>query len=262
MNHLLTLIFRKTIMTTVKSIFRYVNENDKAQFSHSQCLLTISVGQQTHEGERFESTMALINASFGSCVLCVDDSLQRHTMALNTDKDAEFFYEISMKEGDLWLDRNEKYYSKLTIPTKIIRWNKWLNHPNYHAQQKKVKQEIESDLIYKATFEHSTTEFLEKYCQRLAHPENFDLIKARQLCFEFTLEECTALSLWSELECHFEVYPNKHNAAIEETRRRFILPHYPNLLRSVTIGFRNAKQIKPQQFSLLQNREEKVLESS
>lgn len=242
-------------MPTVKSFFKYLHEVDPSQFKNSQCLLTISVGQQTHEDERFESTVALINDSFGSCILCVDDSLQRHTMALNTEKDADSFYNRSIKEGDLWLDRNQKYYSQLTIPLQIIRWEKWLNHVNYHAQKEKVKQAIESDPVYQAAFEHSITEFLEKYTKRLKHPEHFDQIremKARKLCFEFILEECTALSLWPELVCHFEVYPNRHNAAIEETRKRFVLPDYPNLLRPITIGFKNAKQIKPQQFLLPQ----------
>ena len=76
-------------MTRVKSFFRYVSETEKSKFCSSQCFLTISVGQQTHEGERFESTMELVNASFQSCILCIDDSLQRHTMALNTDKNAD-----------------------------------------------------------------------------------------------------------------------------------------------------------------------------
>jgi len=240
-------------MASIKSIFRYVTEEDRAKFNQSQCLLTISVGQQTHEEERFDSTMDLINASFKSCVLCIDDSLQRHTMALNMAKDAAFFYDISIKEGDLWLARNEKYYSKLTIPTKIIRWNRWLEHPNYLKQQNKVKQLIDTDSEYKAAFEHAIDEFLEKYERRLNDPDQFDKSRAKQLCFDFTLEECTALGLWPELDCHFEVYPNRHNRAIEETRRRFVLPFYPDLLRSVTIGFRNAKQIKPQCFEFSQN---------
>jgi hypothetical protein len=245
-------------MARVKSIFRYVSDGDKAKFRHSQCLMTISVGQQTHEDERFDATMELVNASFGSCILCVDDSLQRHTMALNAEEDADFFYETSIKEGDLWLARNEKYYSKLTILKKIIRWERWLNHPNYNTQKSKIRKLIETDPTYKAAFDHAIDEFLGKYRERLANPEGFDMVRARQLSFDFTLEECTALSLWPELTCHFEVYPNRHNSAIEETRRRFVLPDYPDLLRAVTIGFRNAKQIKPQRFESLHH-EENVL---
>lgn len=247
-------------MSKVKAIFRYIVESDKAKFKDSQCLLTISVGQRTHEEERFESTMELINASFGSCILCIDDSLQRHTMALNSQRDADFFYDTAIKEGDLWLIRNEKYYSKLTIPRKIIRWNRWLNHPNYHVQQNKIKKFIEDDLSYKEAFDHAVNEFLIKYCERLMNPQSFDMVRARELSFNFILEECTALSLWSELECQFEVYPNRHNGAIEETRKHFVLPYYPDLLQSVTIGFRNATQIKPQRFELLARNKEEILE--
>jgi len=73
------------------------------------------VGQATHEEELFAITLDLVNKSFASCTLLVDDSLQRHNMAINTTKDANFFYEIAVKEGDLWLERNRKYYDGLTI---------------------------------------------------------------------------------------------------------------------------------------------------
>ena len=74
-----------------KSIFRSTSDDVKSQFKKSRCLLTISVGQATHEGELFAATMDLINASFKSCVLLIDDSLQRHTMAFNTAEKADFF---------------------------------------------------------------------------------------------------------------------------------------------------------------------------
>jgi hypothetical protein len=249
-------------MARVKAIFRYLEESDKVKFPQSQCLMTISVGQQTHEDERFEATIALINASFGACVLCVDDSLQRHTMALNVKEDADYFYDTSIREGDLWLARNEKYYSQLTILKKIIRWDHWLKHPNFAAQQKKIRECIETDPTYKAAFDYAIDEFLEKYCNRLENPANFDRERARQLSFNFTLEECTALSLWPELQCHFEVYPNRHNRAIEETRKRFVAPDYPDLVHAVTIGFRNAKQIKPQRFEFLNQTKENILEEA
>lgn len=238
-------------MGKIKPFFKTQHFNISG-FKQSTCLTTISVGQQTHEGERFSATIDLLNNSFQSCVMLIDDTLQRHTMALNAMEDAAFFYEKSLKEGDLWLERNEKYYKKLSILTKIIRWDTWLNHPNFLTQKKKIEDAIHDDIVYRQAFENSIEIFLTKYYSRLLNPENFDMERARKLSFNFVLEECTALCLWPELQCQFEVYPNRHNAAIEETRMRFVLSKHPDLLHPITIGFRNSKQIKPQHFELLQ----------
>lgn len=234
-----------------KAIFKCAEEF-KSKFVHSSCLLTISVGQTTHEGELFDVTMELVNKSFSSCTLLVDDSLQRHNMALNSTRDADSFYEISIKEGDLWLRRNEKYYGKLTMPLRIFRWDRWLNHPNFHNKLNEVKAAIESDPSYKTVFDDSIEKFLLKYRARLSNPEAFNMERAWRLSYDFVTEECAALCLWPELECNFEIYPIQHNDAINATRERFVLPQYPNLLQAVNIVFRNVKQIKPQSF-LFQN---------
>jgi len=246
-------------MGYTKPVFRYIEEQEKANFSQSQCLLTISVGQEVHEGEKFFSTIELVNGAFNSCIMLIDDSLQRHTMAINTTKDAAFFYKTSVKEGNLWLKRNEKYYSRLTILKKIIRWDTWLAHPAYESKQKELKTLIENDVSYRETFEDTITEFLRRYYERLQRVLGFDMAKARQLCFDYLLEECVAMCLWHELNCHFEVYPSRRNQAMSETHRRFVLPNYPDLLHPVGIKFKNRKQLKPQCFEVLKDKKEKIL---
>ncbi|EKD46099.1 MAG: hypothetical protein ACD_69C00020G0002 [uncultured bacterium] len=232
-----------------RAVFK-CSEEFKLRFAHSDCLLTISVGQATHEEELFAITLDLVNKSFASCTLLVDDSLQRHNMAINTTKDANFFYEIAVKEGDLWLERNRKYYDGLTIPLRIFRWDRWLKHPNFHNKLNEIKAAVENDPIYRSTFYNSIEGFLKKYRERLPDLESFDMEKARQLSYDFVTEECAALCLWPELQCHFEIYPIRHNEAINATRERFVLPYYPNLLQAVVIAFKNIKQIKPQRFYL------------
>lgn len=238
-------------MGKVRAFFKSVSDDIKSQFEKSRCLLTISVGQATHEGELFAATMDLVNTSFKSCVLLIDDSLQRHTMAFDKEENADFFYEKSIEEGKLWLQRNKIFYDQLTIPKKIFHWDMWLNHENYKSQRRRIIDALQSDASYKAAFDQSINEFLTKYCARLPEPDKFPIERARQLSFDFVLEECSALSLWPELDCHFECYPNKHNSAINQTRERFVFPKHPHLLQSITLGFKNAQQLKPQYFSLL-----------
>ena len=240
-------------MTYVKPVFRRNNiTEEKEKFKHSKCLLTISVGQEVHEGEKFSTTIELINSSFQSCIMLIDDSLQRHTMALEREEDADFFYDHSIQEGNLWLERNEKYYKNLTILDKIIRWDMWLFHAAYHEQKNKIITLMQNDPDYKYAFDETIEEFLRRYYKRAMHKTIFDIERDRKLCRDYLVEECTALCLWIELNCHFEVYPNKRNLAMDETHKRFVQPSFPHLLNGVAIKFKNRKQFKPQRLNYTQ----------
>ncbi len=241
------------IMARVKPVFR-CKETDKEIFKNSQCLLTISVGQEVHEGEKFAATIELVERSFKSCIMLIDDTLQRHTIALNAPQNADFFFEQSLKEGDLWLLRNEQYYGELTILKKIMRWNDWLNHPNYVQQQQIIKELTNSDPSYKYSFEFTVNEFVTRYHQRLSDNLSFNMERAHQLCFDYLAEECTAMCLWPEINCNFEVYPSYRNLAMDETHKRFVLPSHPTLLHALPIKFKNRKQLKPQSFEVLKNK--------
>lgn len=237
----------------MKSVLK-CSEEFKPLFKDSKCLLTISVGQEAHEGEKFASTVRMVNDSFKSCILLIDDSLQRHTIAINNEKhDADYFYNHSIEEGDAWLKRNSKYVQDLSILENIIRWDKWLKHDNYLEQQKNIKELIANDPEYSGAIEETIKAFLDRYCRRLDNKDEFNLIRAHNLCFDYIIEECVALCLWPELGCNFEVYPGKRNLAMDKTHKIFVVPKHPDLLHGVYIKFKNRLQFKPQQLSYDEN---------
>lgn len=238
-------------MARVKAIFKNVKDFEKTEFKNSRCLLTISVGQDTHDGERFGAIVDLVNVSFNSCIISLHDSLQRYTMALNRSEDASFFHNLAIQEGDLWLARNKKHYERLINLEEITRWDAWMRDSQFNSWRSKILALISSDPHYKEAFDISVGEFVKKYHSRIKNAKNFDIERARKLSFEFVVEECAAFCLLPKLQCQFEAYPNAHNAAIEETRKKFISQYYPDLLRGVTIYFRNSGQLKPQHFELL-----------
>lgn len=233
-------------MSRIRPVFRS-SVAEKEKFKNSKCLLTISIGQEVHENEHFKVTVDLVNSSFRSCIMLIDDSLQRHTMAMDSEYNADSFYQASMEAGNCWLERNASYYERLNILDKIIRWNDWLTHFSFNDKQKEIKALINSDDLYKKAFTDTIDEFLNRYCRRLQDKETFCLDRARQLCFDYLIEECTAMCLWPELECQFEVYPSHRNLAMSETHARFVMPKHPDLLHAVAIKFKNRGQFKPQQ---------------
>ncbi|MBA2651507.1 MAG: hypothetical protein H0U73_04470 [Tatlockia sp.] len=247
-------------MATIKAAYRYIDEGSRAKFCDSQCLLTISVGQEVHENEKLETTIDLINNSFRSCILMIDDSLQRHTMVLDRAESAEDMYPIAIDEGDRWLMRNQKYFNNLSNLTKIIRWDIWLNHPQFRSNQMMIIDTIKNDSAFKEIIDKTIHEFLQRYYGRLLNGTHFNLRKGYKLCFDYLVEECSAMTLWPELDCQFEVYPSKRNFAMDETHKRFVLPQWPELLHAVAVKFKNRKQLKPQVFEFLTERNHRLEE--
>jgi hypothetical protein len=251
--HLVFLV--RSLMSKIKPVFK-CEEHFKATFKDSKCLLTISVGQEVHEGDKFEKTIGLVNQAFQSCVVLIDDTLQRHTMAIETNSSSgDDLLGLSKQEGELWFERSRLVINQLTIPYKIITWDDWLGHSKFNSIKSVLNILYCQDAIFNGAIEDTINEFLTRYDRRSISNNFVSDPRARKLCYDYLIEECVAMHLWTELGCHFEVYPSRRNAAMSEIHRRFVLPQHPDLLHSVRIKFKNKKQLKPQVFSALANRE-------
>lgn len=213
--------------------------NFKKNFKENDCLLIISVGQNVHEGNIFLSTIKLIDSAFRECTILIDDSIQRHTLAIDDDAPPEILYKKSIKNGDEWIERNEKYYSKLTIPYHIIRWDYWLKHPEYPEQRFKVNHLYETDACIKEAFHAAIRKFLTRYQARTQHSE-FNYERAFHLCLDYLQEECAAMCLWAKTGYAFEVYPSGRNQAMSAIYTHLIEP-YTTMLRSISLYIRTQK---------------------
>jgi hypothetical protein len=230
-------------MSQIKAAFK-CSEEDRAKFKDSRCLLTISVGQEAHEGEKFAATIDLINRSFKSCIILVDDTLQRHTLAIGSEQSSDYFYEKTLVLGDRWINENKQYYESLSVVEKVIRWNYWLTCKDYLNAKEKVTSLLTVEEEYKQIFQDSIEQFLFRYSKRLENPHTFDKKKAELLCLDYLTEECAMIVLSNSLKAQFELYAGQHNQAILETYKRFVWLENPSFLHLVPIVFAN-KQFKP-----------------
>ena len=232
--------------------FKHAHRILADQAKTSECLLLISVGQEAHEGTLFELTIKLINASFGKCTVLLGDSIQRYTMALASNSEPESYYQAALKAGDDWLQRNSNALSKLTLPYKLVRWDDWLFHPNFANTKETIVVALEEDEQYRKAFMETVDGYLNRYKRQRSFIGHFDWRRSSRICLNYLIEECAIFCLWPELKCEFEIYPNAHNLAIEATRRKFLVPAFPDLLRSVNLRFRHANLFGPLQFTSLQ----------
>ena len=221
----------------VKASFRENPPEERKLFPQSTCLMPISVGQTIHEGAKFEAVIKLINASFKYCTILVDDSVQRHTIGILNNATLDELYELAVAEGDAWLERNALAYQQLTIPYDIMRWDDWYNSPNYINSHLRVKNEYDSNALFRQAIHANIDDFLTRFLARVDR-SSVDNERAFNLCRDYLIEECAVMCLWTEKHYDFEVYPSGRNKAMAATYEYLIKPSYPNYLRPVALRFK------------------------
>lgn len=241
-------LLREQTKLRLKVSFKNIDQAFSDRSKSATCLLLISVGQEAHEKEHFESTIQLIRSSFKKCIILLGDSIQRYTIALTTNKLPEQCLQAATHEGDHWLQRNSSTLSMLPSSCHVIRWNYWLSHPDFIKTKQCLETALKEDDLYYQAFAETVNTFLNRYKKQNPSLEYFDQQRSELICLNYLLEECAIFCLWPELECEFEIYPNAHNLAIEATRKKFLVPSFPNLLHSVSLRFRHSNLLKPLQF--------------
>jgi hypothetical protein len=227
----------------------------KKQMRGATCLLTISVGQESHEGERLRATVDALNDTFGRCIITLHDALQRYTMSLNYNKDPADFYAAGVKEGELWMERNAPILKNLIIDNEIVPWDGWLQHPDFKRHRGLIQLQMKENEPYRHAFETTLESYLARHIKRLPQSVVLDIDRARTICEDYLIEECAVLCLWPETKACVELYPGKHNDAVEATRQLFIHSRHPDLVQAVKIGFNARPNMRPQQFETLQHKE-------
>lgn len=222
----------------IKASFKDCSLSDRAIFATSSCIMPISVGQLVHEGSKFLAVINLINRSFKSCTLMIDDSVQRHTIKIGKeDIDDKAAYDLAVTEGNAWLERNKSSYQQLTIPYNIVRWDDWLLKPRFQHTYSKVISLYNENETYSNAIKTNIVDFLSRY--KIHHPDRkLDYERAFSLCLDYLLEECAVMLLWAEHQYPFEVYPTGRNQAMTATHKFLIEPFNSNLMRAVALRFK------------------------
>src|SRR3990167_715296 len=216
-------------------------------FENSSCIMPISVGQNLkhHEGEEFIATMKLVDRSFSSCTLVVDDSVQHYGMMIWSREPKNAIYFQAILEGDRWLSQNKNAYESLSIPYKILRWNDWVAHPSYSSQRALIDELYESNASYRQAVNFTINEYIQRRSRHAVNP--IDQALATYCCLKYLLEECAVMSLWALEGYDFEVYPTGRNAAMKAAYDALVKSSYPGKLLSVSLEFRSRRSASQEQ---------------
>ncbi|MDX1923677.1 MAG: ATP-binding protein [Rickettsiaceae bacterium] len=212
------------------------------QKKFESCMLTISVGQEVHESEKFKATLQMIGSRFKKCTIGVCDTLQRHSLAMISKLDAEDLYEVSKKEGTAWIERNSDYLEHfLNIPYEIKRWDEWFFHKKYKEYRKKIDHLFQTDQKFVDIVHGLALEFNARLKKR-----NIPINESRciKISTEYLLEECAAMCIWYEEGYEVDVYPSGRNDAIEYGFSVLMKEHYDKLLLLAKLNFKKETNIQ------------------
>ncbi len=205
------------------------------EFTRSKCILTVSVGQPNHEGDKFFATVLAINKQFTSCIIMVCDSLQRHTMKISSQLNLNELHKESNRLGDEWIVRNSLAINQFNIPYQISRWDAWMHHRNYPEKRLSINSLYANDPLFKKSIDETAHKFSERKMDISVVDRNI----AFNLSKEYLLEECAIMLLQAEDGYQFEIYPSQRNDAMDYVYQQIISYTNKELMRAVSIKFKN-----------------------
>ncbi|POX37959.1 tRNA-dependent cyclodipeptide synthase [Streptomyces sp. Ru73] len=188
-----------------------------------RAVLLVSVGQRYHEGDKLRATVDLVNRSgFGHLTIAVADTLQRTNYL---DLSAEEGYVRALREGDEWLERNEKILGRLTVPHDVLRWGQALHDPEYFAFRRRIEHAYENNPGYRRAVDSTIGKFIDRLTAR---DPSADVELAFGKCLSYLIEECPVIMpLWAHRGYDYIIYPQPMTAAMAETQRLFVTEEYP-----------------------------------
>jgi hypothetical protein len=224
-------------------------KEERECFKESTCQLTISVGQMRHhDGEHFRGTLELISRSFKRCVIMVDDSIQAKTIAIkNPTKTLEECRREAIEAGDFWLMRNLPAIGDLLgnmCSVKIILWRDWDSNPNMQTAFTSMCIDYEKTPELRDAIDETANVFLSR-CQEHDPKGDYKSDRARRLCVDYLLEECSGMrSFWTQERPQIEVYPSTRTEAMKVTHELYIeKTSSESILKAVSLRFK-AKETK------------------
>lgn len=219
------------------------------------CVLTISVGQQYHEGEKLEATIKLVGEMFRSVTIVVFGELQRFTKAMHSpsDHDPETLREEAIQDGKAWVARNKNAIDLLRehVDEKGVRHENKLGgiiefgdcirerQAEYDSWLELLQGRSTNSLDpFQKAVKGSIAIFVQR-CIKANKKMPTEAI-ANELSRQYVLEECAGLLTWKDrgdLQFQFLIYPGQLNPAVLYLFESVIHSEKPLILQPLAVEF-------------------------
>lgn len=224
---MIILILDYNVLLNAPNLFKQLKMDSNKTF------FIISLDNLMSMGKRLRATIYKINKTFSECDFMLCDTVNRfNIMMLDKNLSEKEATQIALQNGNDWLQNNQKILSELTIPSKIIRWNKWLEHEDFTSKLKIIETEYNNNLECKNAFDKTAKVFLSR--------RGVELESNLNQCIMYLQEECAVMLLWADYGYNFELYTSKRNHAMEYTYQKLIKDNYPpNIMVPVIVDVKH-----------------------
>jgi tRNA-dependent cyclodipeptide synthase len=223
-----TLLQQKTVKATFVRVGKL-----RDIFPNSHGVIAVSVGTSAFEGEKFKALMALVNRHFKAVDIAVNDTLQRHTLAIRENLSVCSTQQKAYTAGLIWIEKNKAILESLSIPYKIVRWDKWLLNPHYNTHRQEVMKLYQHDPVYKHSMENTIKDYLARHSISDGSVE-YEL--AFTHCLNYLVEECAIImGMWIQEKYQFVIYVGDILEVLATSHDHFVKPVDPHLLRWIRV---------------------------
>jgi tRNA-dependent cyclodipeptide synthase len=221
---------------------------------YGACTFGISVGQPYHDGDKFAAAVEWAARHFEHIRVDVSDTLQRHRLIGEGAAPAEAA-RASLRAGDRWIAEAMPVLAGCGRPFTIVRWNTWLQHPEFPAVQGAYSWLATSDPVLRAAVARDIDGFITRQARRGA-PLPADETAARAMSRAYLIEELAVITLQGAAERSARIYPGPELASFKAVRQGLVQAAPPGLDRDyyVHINLERRKAPVPQPGSAAQLR--------
>lgn len=167
------------------------------------CSLEISLGNARTAGDKLQSIVEWAENNFELCLFHIGDTLYRHNYETDGHPAADA-YAMALRGGDEWLASHADIIESCRIPHEIIRWDRWLAHPEFPALHSAIRDLYLTDDAFRRAVMADVWMFMERQQDRInaIGPEKFI-----SNGIAFLLEEAAGDTLQSRHYDIARVYP-------------------------------------------------------
>ncbi len=96
-------------------------------------VLGVSLHNPNIAGDRLKYMIDWIaeKKNFKKCYIDLSDTLYRHNYMLVNSIPKMKQVKKAVDQGNKWLNRHQEIIDRLDIPVSILRWDQWLNNPEF-----------------------------------------------------------------------------------------------------------------------------------
>ena len=230
-------------MTTEYRIKRIYTGNPSPT---NTAILPVCIGNDVHEGAKFEITLKWIVQKFSQVHVLVVDALQRHTIHFIEGVSPARAYDLSIKRGQEWVDRYSGLLRYYGLNDNLIYWGDLLKAVDYPAHYQMVAEASITCPALRDALEMDIDSFAERLSRRSSA---FDSTQVRESCRNYILEELAAQHQVNVQTSGVEVYPNVELYSARAIRAG-VIPAIPGnfvAVGFVRMSYRRLRKIPPEQ---------------